>query len=391
MADYASNISFEDLAGDLSKQFNKPMTPQAMENLRAMIQPSKVLDEKQQAAVAALSQFKTEDLRGDIANTAANDIDSYRKWLFDTFKSNKGTNKFNLTPQQQVESNAKRTKLSQDIAWATDKLKNYETMLFKALPLRASGAIDGGDMDFLTAWTERNKGLPLPRISDPNIELAKTVDEKPIKDMALNKVYDVLNYNQDNHEPWRKDISLGNFESNYKIGSKDFESLKAQLINRRFVDKNTPDEQIRDWLLEGAMARDKNLKRAPWRGTPTNQPYTIPFTRRYDGKYEANLGSTPVKYRARIGGKWQNGYVVSVLGDGKMTFVYNEKIPDPNSFDVINPDMVTDTKEANIDYDPIINKNIDNGRGSLGDFPQGKQSVSPTEKKTKKTATDYNL
>ncbi|MDD5353372.1 MAG: hypothetical protein PHS93_09450, partial [Candidatus Omnitrophica bacterium] len=267
-----------------------------------------------------------------------------------------------------------------------------------------SGMLDPEDMSYVANWTERakerfKKGGGLGDIPDPSVELANLVNAKPFKDLTLQKLYTDINASQYKYSSFNPGEALASLNSSYPPGSDQWKVLDNQLTKQNVFSPDMTEKQKRELLVVNAETKFRKEQRAPWRGTPTTQPYTIPFVQGSNGMYEADFGLDAAKHITVINGKPRTGYVFGVLynpatGEKTMKFTYNEKVPDPNSFDVINPGMIQDSKVITIPYIANIENNLSNGRARLdwGTISAYKpQPGGSTEKKTKKTATDYNL
>jgi len=182
------NISFANVINTLPKS-NLQLTPQLAENLRAIIFPNEVLEEKQQALIQQISQFKTDELSGAIATKAASDIDNYRSEAMNMLKQNKGMKRLNFTPEQQAELVAKKRKLEQDINYGTQQLKTWENTLNRASRAVKDGILDESDIKYLAAWPDRTKkildeGGSIGDVTDHMAEFAQLVSSKPQKEVT---------------------------------------------------------------------------------------------------------------------------------------------------------------------------------------------------------------
>jgi hypothetical protein len=363
MANYGSSISFASLAGAIPKS-NFQLTPQLAENLRAIFNPSDVLKEKQNALISAISQFQTEELYGDVAKRASEDIDQYRRRAQEMLQTNKGMNRLRFTDAQQVELQSMRTRLNQDINYATGLLKDYDKSVAKAAQYFSYGMLDEDAFRQVgtihDTWKkEISEGKGLSYMTDPTAIMAKNMTGKPLKEMAINKVYPVLLKGQDPYESFDVIGRQESFRRNFPENSSDYKTLyKPQ-------DGMSYDEVV-DWYVKGAEAQFYQKTHRERYQSPTTVPYKIDFIKTSGGKYFANLGAVSAPYRTKVEDVPVSGHVVGIeynpdTKEKTMIFDYQTEEDDPNLYGRKRPVK----KRAIIPYDNAIEENIDRGLASL--------------------------
>jgi hypothetical protein len=344
--------------------FDIGKSPYLISNLLSIINAKDVLANKQAALISAVSQFQTEELYGDMAKRAAEDINQYRERAQEMLKTNKGLNRLRFTDAQQVELQSMRTRLNQDINYATGLLKDYDKSFEKAGQYLRYGMLDEDAFRQVgtihDTWKkELSEGKGLGDMTDPTAIMAKNMTGKPLKEMAVNKVYPVLLKGQDPYESFDVPGRKESFRANFPENSQAYKALfKPQ--------DGMPYDEVVDWYVKGAETQYyQKTYREPYR-SPATAPYKIDFTMGSDGGYFANLGAVSVPYKTKVEDVPVSGYVTGIEYDPDtkkktMFFDYQTEEDDPLMFGK----KVKVKKRAIIPYDKAIEENIDRGLASL--------------------------
>jgi hypothetical protein len=201
-------------------------------------------------------------------------------------------------------------------------------------------------------------------MTDPMAIIAKNMTGKPLKEMAINKVYPVLLRGQNPYESFDDEERRESFKANFPENSKEYRALyKPQ---EGMSQEGMSYDKVMDWYVKGAETQYyQKTYREPYQ-SPATVPYEIDFIQTSDGKYFANLGAVPVPYKTEVEGAAVLGHVVGIEYDPEtrlktMIFHYQTEVEDPTTYGK----KVTAKKTARIQYDKVIERKIGGGYANL--------------------------
>ena len=380
MPDFSSNISFAPLAQQIPKGDVK-LTPQLAENLRALFNPSKVLEEKQSELIGAISQFKTEKLSGDIARTVSGDIEQYRQKAQEMLKSNKGMNRLNFTDAQKIELGQMRAKLAQDINYGVGQLEALPDAVKRGTTLASYGRMKEGWLEALMSWDKRNAGKPLADREDVNALLATYVQQPTVEDdeaelKDLKRYYDTMlgAFDLRTYSIKPSDID-SQLEINYPFGTPAWDEIRGDHEVWGYVSPSDSDDVAKEKIRNVTMSRYK--RRPPPTPRTTTQPEEIEATIIEGGRKRWGLETQQLQYSGKdINGiVLQNADVSEVFErpDGTYGMKVIMKVGGGLSM------FPAETKEHEVNMSSGFEKTLKNKKYKLKGYGEKKKSPDKTE------------